>query len=243
MKFGSDIVGPRLDFAELNVEGMLDNVDRARAQHDEAIKSYALQNEDVLKDDTLHPEERLNRLKRLEEAVYKDINTFGGNVAQASDSILGRIIEERKDPFYNLDKQYTDVYKKAQERRASLEATGKSPFLRDASGKEISDIPTLFNPDGTMKSRQDFQFDYEGILDYNAAAEKMVNDVIANISTVAPQLADSKNSAELVKLVGDFMKYGTVESTVPNINNILKKAVEPFMQTPEYDQMKLRGVE
>ena len=239
-KFGTDYYQPRMDFFNPNIELISKNIKDTEAVHNNAMKAYSDMNAAILKDDTLHPDERTKRLKRLEDKVFKDINSFSGNTAQASDTILNSIINERKDPFYNLDKQYTNVYNAAQANRAKLEAEGKSAFMRDAYGNEIDALPTLFDKDGNMRSQQDFQFDYEGILDYSKEAEEFVDDVVADIYKTAPTLVRGK---DVYKLVGDFLRTGSVETTDQNLVNILNKSRKAFQQTASYDQMKRRGIE
>lgn len=240
-KFGTDYYQPRMDFFNPNIELISKNIKDTEAVHNNAMKAYSDMNAAILKDDTLHPDERTKRLKRLEDKVFKDINSFSGNTAQASDTILNSIINERKDPFYNLDKQYTNVYNAAQANRAKLEAEGKSAFMRDAYGNEIDALPTLFDKDGNMRSQQDFQFDYEGILDYNAAAEKLVNDIESDLYASNPKLV--RNSPEVRKLIGDFIRTGSVETTDQNVKNVFNKSLKAYQQTPEYDQMRRRGIE
>ena len=239
-KFGTDYYQPRMDFFNPNIELISKNIKDTEAVHNNAMKAYSDMNAAILKDDTLHPDERTKRLKRLEDKVFKDINSFSGNTAQASDTILNSIINERKDPFYNLDKQYTNVYNAAQANRAKLEAEGKSAFMRDAYGNEIDALPTLFDKDGNMRSQQDFQFDYEGILDYSKEAEEFVDDVVADIYKTDPTLVRGK---DVYKLVGDFLRTGNVETTDQNLVNILNKSRKAFQQTASYDQMKRRGIE
>ena len=239
-KFGTDYYQPRMDFFNPNIELISKNIKDTEAVHNNTMKDYADMNASILADDTLHPDERTKRLKRLEDKVFKDINSFSGNTAQASDTILNSIINERKDPFYNLDKQYTNVYNAAQANRAKLEAEGKSAFMRDAYGNEIDALPTLFDKDGNMRSQQDFQFDYEGILDYSKEAEEFVDDVVADIYRTAPTLVRGK---DVYKLVGDFLRTGNVETTDQNLVNILNKSRKAFQQTASYDQMKRRGIE
>ena len=239
-KFGTDYYQPRMDFFNPNIELISKNIKDTEAVHNNTMKAYSDMNAAILADDTLHPDERTKRLKRLEDKVFKDINSFSGNTAQASDTILNSIINERKDPFYNLDKQYTNVYNAAQANRAKLEAEGKSAFMRDAYGNEIDALPTLFDKDGNMRSQQDFQFDYEGILDYSKEAEEFVDDVVADIYRTAPTLVRGK---DVYKLVGDFLRTGNVETTDQNLVNILNKSRKAFQQTASYDQMKRRGIE
>lgn len=238
--YGSDILAPRLDFLNEDISLFTKNLENADRVHNATMKAYADTTADILKDNTLHPDERTQRLKRLEDKVFKDINSFQGNTAQASETILNSLLNERKDPFYDIDRQYTDVYKTAQANRARLEAEGKSAFMRDASGKEINALPTMFDENGNLKSRQDFQFDYEGILDYRGAAEKMFDNIEANIRQNYPQLVGNK---DLNKIIGQFVRTGSVESPNKNIERVLKKAYADYQQTPEYDQMKRRGIE
>ena len=238
--YGSDILAPRLDFLDEDISLFTKNLENVDRVHNATMRAYADTTADILKDNTLHPDERTQRLKRLEDKVFKDINSFQGNTAQASDTILNSLLNERKDPFYDIDRQYTDVYKTAQANRARLEVEGKSAFMRDASGKEINALPTMFDEDGNLKSRQDFQFDYEGILDYRGAAEKMFDNIEANIRQSYPQLVGNK---DLNKIIGQFVRTGSVESPNKNIERVLKKAYADYQQTPEYDQMKRRGIE
>jgi len=239
--FGAQLEDARLNFYNPDRELISKNIKDTEAVHNNAMKAYSDMNAAILKDDTLHPDERTKRLKRLEDKVFKDINSFSGNTAQASDTILNSIINESKDPFYNLDKQYTNVYNAAQANRAKLEAEGKSAFMRDAYGNEIDALPTLFDKDGNMRSQQDFQFDYEGILDYSAKAETLFNDIKADIYAVAPQLV--RNPDEVSRLIGDFIRTGSVETTDQNVKNVLNKALKDYQQSSEYDQLRRRGME
>ena len=239
--FGAQLEDARLNFYNPDRELISKNIKDTEAVHNNAMKAYSDMNAAILKDDTLHPDERAKRLKRLEDKVFKDINSFSGNTAQASDTILNSIINERKDPFYNLDKQYTNVYNAAQANRAKLEAEGKSVFMRDAYGNEIDALPTLFDKDGNMRSQQDFQFDYEGILDYSKAAENFFDNVASDIYASNPKLV--RNSDEIRRLIGDFIRTGSVETTDQNVKNILERSLKAYQQTPEYNQMRRRGIE
>ena len=241
--FGPQLNTARLGFADTSGYDALlaQNLKDTQAVHNSTMNAYSKANAEILADDTLHPDERTKRLKRLEDKVYKDINSFSGNVSQASDTILNSIINEKKDPFYNLDKQYTNVYNAAQANRAKLEAEGKSAFMRDAYGNEIDTLPTLFDKDGKMRSQQDFQFDYEGILDYSKEAETFVNDVVADIYRTSPELVRGKGDVH--KLIGDFLRTGNIETTDQNLINVLNTARDAFKQTASYDQMKRRGIE
>jgi len=92
-----------------------------------------------------------------------------------------------------------------------------------------------------MRSQQDFQFDYEGILDYSAKAETLFNDIKSDIYAVAPQLV--RNPDEVSRLIGDFIRTGSVETTDQNVKNVLNKALKDYQQSSEYDQLRRRGME
>lgn len=239
--YGPQIQAPRLTRVDPKLELLAQNIGNKQARHDTTMNQYHAGVQSILDEDSLHPEEKNTRLNRLRDNVFGNIQNFNGDVAAARDSILNTITEERKDPFYTLDRQYTKAFQDAKAQREALERQGKSVFLRGSDGREIEQMPGIFNEQGQLYRQPDLGFSYEGVQDYNAAAEKMFDNVQANISTLDPKEIPSQG--QLRDLIAGYFKTGTVKSPNSNLNRVLQQSLQAYQQTPEYDQMRRRGIE
>lgn len=239
--YGADILAPKLDFYNPNLELLAQNIDKTSERHNATLNSYARSVDDITNNETLHPEERSKRLQKLEDDVFGNIDSFSGNVSQASDSIFNRLLKERQDPFYNADKQYTNIFNTAQINRSALTKDGKSVFMVDSQGRAIDKAPTLFNEDGSLKSKDEFQFNYEGMLDYSAKAETLVDNLVGNLSTVDPTLAGRPEAVR--ELMEGYYRTGTFQSNNKQLNRMFNETIRDYEQSSEGDQLRRRGKE
>lgn len=238
--YGPQLQTPRLRQVDPKLDLLAQNIDKAQERSNLTMAQYHKGVQDILNQDTLHPDERNTRLKRLQDNVFSNIQDFNGDIAASRDAILNTITEERKDPFYNYDRQYTNAYQNALKQRQTLESQGQSVFLRDSTGREIQDMPGIFDAQGNLVQNPDFGFSYEGIQDYNAAAEKLFDDVQANISTLDP--AEIPSQGELNNIIAGYFKTGTIKTPNSNLRRVLKQSLDAFKQTKEYNQMDRRGI-
>lgn len=230
----------RVNYLEPNLDPIYKGLDIRQQRHDNLQSNYANYVDSVVKDETLDPVEKQKRLDGLKDTVYNMYNKYNGNLSDARDEVMNLIVENRKDPYWSLDRQRTAGYNDMKKQSASLAAQGLTPLYQDATGRYLQDpmerFKSLTDASGNYVNPAQFNVMPTKQLDYEAYFDNVLKTIKANVSDLG--LGHKMSDNEMADLVKGYLTTGKIASTDANINRSLPGILENFKMSPEWKQME-----